>query len=100
MSNGYGIDFYGVAFYGYSQPADYSVAPFQALQTDYGKLTLVWASPNKTPWKSLLLTRSIYGYPSTPADGAELTRITPSSMVKTYDDINVTPGRVYYYTMF
>lgn len=100
MSNGYGIDFYGVAFYGYSQPADYSVAPFQAQQSEYGGLTLVWASPNKTPWKMLLLTRSIYGYPSTPADGLELTRITPSSMVRSYDDVGLTPGHIYYYTMF
>lgn len=100
MSNGYGVDFYGVAFYGYSQPADYSVAPFQALQSDYGKLTLVWASPNKTPWKSLLLTRSLYGYPSTPADGQQLATFTPATVSKSYDDYGLTPGRIYYYTMF
>lgn len=100
MSNGYGVDFYGVAFYGYSQPADYSVAPFQAHQSDYEKLTLTWASPNKTPWKSLLLTRSIYGYPSTPADGQQLATFTPATISKSYDDPGLTPGRIYYYTMF
>lgn len=100
MSNGYGVDFFGVAFYGYSQPADYSVAPFQAHQSDYGKLTLTWASPNKTPWKSLLLTRSIYGYPSTPADGQQLATFTPATISKSYDDAGLTPGRIYYYTMF
>lgn len=100
MSNGYGIDFYGVAYYGYSQPADYSVAPFRALQTDYGKVTLVWSSPNQTTWKNLMLVRSIYGYPSTPSDGNLLTTISPSTMVRSYDDVGLTAGRIYYYTMF
>ena len=60
MSNGYGIDFYGTVFYGYSQPIDYSVAPFTAVQTDYQRLTLHWASPNTTSWKQLMLVRSLW----------------------------------------
>lgn len=100
MSNGYGVDFFGIAYYGYNQPVDYSVAPFNAHQTDYNKISLSWASPNITPWKTLQLVRSTYGYPSTPADGISLLTITPQRMVTSYDDPNLAAGTVYYYTMF
>lgn len=100
MSNGYGVDIYGLATYGYSQPADYSVAPFVAQQTNYGEVTLTWASPNMTAWKLMHLVRSVYGYPSTSTDGILLQEITPGNMVRTYDDPGLTPGTIYYYTMF
>lgn len=101
MSQGYGLDLYGTAFYGYSQPADYSVSPFTAMQTDYGKISLLWSSPNSTPWKYLKLTRSSSGYPATPKDGLDLLDITSSTMVRTYDDVvDVVEGTIYYYTMF
>lgn len=100
MSNGYGVDFYGVAFYGYNQPIDYSVEPFNAYQTDYNKISLNWSAPNTTPWKGLQLVRSIYGFPSTPADGISLLNITPQLMVTSYDDPNLASGTIYYYTMF
>lgn len=100
MSNGYGVDFYGVAYYGYSQPIDYSVAPITASQTNYGELTIEWQSPNTTPWKSLNLVRSIYGFPSTPADGTSVITVTPSAALNSYDDLGLTPGQFYYYTMF
>jgi len=100
MSNGYGIDFYGTVTYGYSQPVDYSVAPFTATQTDYERLTLNWASPNTTAWKSLLLVRSLYGYPSTPNDGTAVLTIVPQAVRRNFDDSGLLPGRIYYYTMF
>lgn len=100
MSNGYAVDTYGVATYGYSQPADYSVAPFVAHQTNYGEVTLSWASPNITTWKLMHLVRSVYGYPAVASDGVLLQEITPSSMIRTYDDPGLTPGTIYYYTMF
>lgn len=100
MSNGYGIDIYGLSTYGYSQPADYSVAPFIASQTGYGEITLTWASPNVTSWKLLNLVRSVYGFPTTAVDGVLIQEITPGSIIRTYDDPNLTPGIIYYYTMF
>ena len=100
MSNGYGIDVYGKSYYGYSQPADYSVSPFTATQTGYDEITLNWGSPNVTSWKMLQLVRSVYGYPSTAIDGVSVLQITPSSLVNTYSDPNLTPGTIYYYTMF
>lgn len=100
MSNGYGIDVYGKSYYGYSQPADYSVSPFTASQTDYNEITLNWGSPNITSWKMMQLVRSVYGYPSTALDGVMVVTITPSSVLNTYSDPNLIPGTIYYYTMF
>lgn len=100
MSNGYGIDIYGIDTYGYSQSADYSVAPFIASQTDYGKVTLTWASPNVTSWKALHLVRSTYGYPSTASDGVFVQEITPGNIARSFDDVGLTAGVIYYYTMF
>lgn len=100
MSNGYGIDVYGKSYYGYSQPADYSVSPFVATQTDYNEITLTWGSPNTTSWKMLNLVRSVYGYPATALDGVSVLEITPSSLLNTYSDPNLVPGTIYYYTMF
>jgi hypothetical protein len=100
MSQGFGVDIYGLATYGYSQPADYSVAPFVATQTDYGDITLSWASPNTTSWKVMELVRSTYGYPSRPEDGVVLTTIYPGTIVRTYDDPGLDSGVIYYYSMF
>lgn len=100
MSQGFGVDIYGIDFYGYSQPADHSVAPFIATQTDYGDITLSWASPNTTSWKVMELVRSVYGYPNRPEDGIVITTISPGTMVRTYDDPGLDAGTIYYYAMF
>ena len=100
MSQGFGVDIYGIDYYGYSQPADYSVAPFVAKQANYGDIVLSWASPNTTSWKYLELVRSTYGYPNRPEDGVTLTTITPGTMVRTYDDPGLDAGTIYYYAMF
>jgi len=100
MSQGYGVDIYGLAYYGYSQPQDYSVAPFVAKQSNYGDIVLSWASPNTTSWKQLRLVRSTYGYPNHPEDGTTLTTIYPATIVRTYDDPQLDAGVIYYYAMF
>src|SRR5690349_22737682 len=100
MSQGYAVDFYGVATYGFSQPLDYSVEPFNATQNGYNSLTLSWKSPNATPWKLMQLTSSLYGYPSSPADGTLRQSFTPAFTVTSFDDLRLLPGRIYYYTMF
>lgn len=100
MSRGYGVDIYGIDTYGYSQPVDYSVGPFTASESDYGEITLNWNSLNTTAWKYMVLVRSTYGYPSRPDDGQTLLTIYPSAPVRTYTDANLTPGTIYYYTIF
>jgi hypothetical protein len=100
MSQGFGVDIYGIPFYGYSQPIDYSVTPFTATQADYGEITLSWNAPNATSWKYMQLVRSQYGYPTTPLDGTLLQQFTPSTIQKSYDDTGLTPGLIYYYAIF
>lgn len=104
MSKGFGVDVYGVPFYGPettpSANVTPSVAPFTATQADYGEIILQWAAPQNTPWKYMQLVRSVYGYPSTAQDGILLAQFTAGTMQKTYDDTGLTPGVIYYYTMF
>lgn len=100
MSQGFGVDIYGIPFYGYSQPIDYSVTPFTATQADYGEITLAWNAPNATSWKYMQLVRSQYGYPTSPLDGVVLQQFTPATIQKSYDDTGLTPGTIYYYTIF
>ena len=100
MSRGYGIDLYGVDTYGFSGIVSYSVAPFTADQTDYGKISLYWSSPNSASWKYLALVKSPSGYPSKPADGTTILTLTPQTMITSYDDIVTQPGVFYYYAFF
>lgn len=99
-STGYGVDIYGTVLYGYSQPKSLSVEPFIATQTDYGRLTLSWASPNDNSWNKLRLVRSTDGYPSTPSDGTVLLEARTDSIRTSYDDASLTQGVIYYYSIF
>lgn len=104
MSKGFGVDVYGVPYYGPETAPNTSVAPsvapFTATQADYGEIVLAWAAPQNTPWKYMQLVRSTYGYPSTAQDGVLLAQFTNGTMQKSYDDAGLTPGVIYYYTMF
>lgn len=99
-STGYGVDIYGTVLYGYSQPKSLSVEPFIATQTDYGRITLSWASPNDSSWNKLRLVRSTDGYPSTPSDGTVLLEARTDSIRTSYDDAFLTQGVIYYYSIF
>lgn len=99
-STGYGVDIYGTVLYGYSQPKSLSVEPFLATQTDYGRISLTWASPNDTSWNKLRLVRSTDGYPSTPSDGTVLLDARVDSIRTQYDDASLTQGVIYYYSIF
>lgn len=99
-STGYGVDIYGTVLYGYSQPKSLSVEPFLAQQTDYGRISLSWASPNDTSWNRLRLVRSTDGYPSTPSDGTLVLEARVDSIRTSYDDAALTQGVIYYYSIF
>lgn len=107
MSQGFGVDIYGIPFYGPqtpitpgATPLTPSVAPFTATQADYAEIVLQWTAPQNTPWKFMQLVRSVYGYPSTAQDGVLLAQFTSGTLQKTYDDAGLNPGTIYYYTMF
>lgn len=100
MSKGYGIDFYGIPFYGYEQPVDYSVGAITVTQTDYTHLTLSWQPINITAWKSLIITKSIYGYVNTPDDGTIVATITPAIPYTSFSDADLETGKLYYYSFF
>lgn len=99
-STGYGVDIYGTVLYGHSQPKSLSVEPFTATQTDYGRISLTWASPNDSAWNKLRLVRSTDGYPSTPSDGTVLLDARVDSIRTQYDDAALTQGVIYYYSVF
>lgn len=100
MSKGYGIDFYGIPFYGYEQPVDYSVGTVTVTQTSYTDLTLNWQPLNIASWQSLIIVKSIYGYVNVPTDATIITTITPSAPYTSYSDTGLEPGKLYYYSFF
>ena len=99
-STGYGVDIYGTVLYGASQEQSFSVDPFIATQTDYGRISLSWASPNDTDWYVMRLVRSTDGFPSTPSDGTLLMETRSDDVRTSYDDANLTQGVIYYYAVF
>lgn len=99
-STGYGVDIYGTVLYGASQEQSLSVEPFIAAQTDYGRISLSWQSPNNSDWYVMRLVRSTDGFPSTPSDGTVLLEARADGVRTSYDDANLTQGVIYYYAMF
>lgn len=99
-STGYGVDIYGTVLYGASQEQSLSVEPFIATQTDYGRISLSWQSPNDSDWYVMRLVRSTDGFPSTPNDGTILLETRSDGIRTSYDDSSLTQGVIYYYAMF
>lgn len=99
-STGYGVDIYGTVLYGASQEQSLSVEPFIATQTDYGRISLSWQSPNDSDWYVMRLVRSTDGFPSTPNDGTLLLETRSDGVRTSYDDSALTQGVIYYYAMF
>jgi hypothetical protein len=48
----------------------------------------------------MILVSSLYGYPNSPADGTVRLTISNSASITSFDDLNLLPGRTYYYTIF
>lgn len=99
----YGVDFYLRSKYGSNTAIALSVAPFSAMQLDYGTLALAWNTPFGVTgdWR-MRLVRNITGYSATEIDGIILLdEINGVSGVDTnYIDSGLTPGIFYYYTIF
>lgn len=99
-SSGYGVDIYGTILYGKSQERTYSVEPVLISQTDYGRLSLSWQSPNEDAWRRLRLVRNTDGFPSTPDDGTIVLESSMDSIRTSFEDIGLEQGRIYYYSVF
>lgn len=97
----YGISIYGKSKYGTTVGVEYSVAPFTATQTDYGRLTLRWTNPTGT-WRYFRLIKNYYGFPGYESDGEVLVDIDNNYTYPTgsYDDSDLIPGRYAYYGVY
>lgn len=99
-STGYGVDIYGTILYGRSQERSLSVEPVLISQTDYGRLSLSWQSPNEESWRRLRLVRNTDGFPSHPDDGTVVLETTVEAVRTSFDDIGLAQGYIYYYSVF
>ena len=96
----YGIDYYGLAYYGADVVNTYSAAPFTATSSNYGEITLNWVDPVGN-WSNLKLVRNSYGFPVNPYDGIQLLNVFNGSDPTTYvDTFDLVQERYYYYSIF
>ena len=102
----YGVDYYGLAFYGPRNSVDYSADPMVATPIDYNKIVVSWTTPSGM-WDLMRLSRNPYGFPLTPDDGDVLFE-DENTLSRTFFTDNGTiptegsfkPGHPYYYTLF
>lgn len=96
----YGIDYYGLGYYGPDNQATYSAAPATATSTGYGAIQLNWVDPSGN-WSKLKLVRNSYGFPTSPYDGIVLVNVFNGSDPTTFDDnFDLKEGAFYYYSIF
>jgi hypothetical protein len=98
----YGVDYYGTAYYGANTNVEFYAANFTATPSTYGQVTLSWGTPVGS-WDFIRLVRNPYGYPISPDDGTilfEQANPGPILWVDNGDSGALTPGNVYYYTLF
>lgn len=94
----YGIDYYGLSFYGTATSVEFSVSPFVSSSIDYTRVHLTWGRPGGN-WTGFRLLRNWNGYPIREDDGERLydgLHLSPGS----WTDANVKPGRFVYYAIF
>jgi hypothetical protein len=95
----YGIDYYGLAYYGYDNPVTYDASPVVAKPWGHGSIRVTWNPPSGS-WSRLLLVRNPYGYPTTPWDGTQVLTVYNGASVVGYIDSELTQGQYYYYSIF
>jgi hypothetical protein len=98
----YGVDYYGTAYYGANTNVQFSAANFIATPTTYGEITLTWGTPVGL-WDFIRLVRNPYGYPISPDDGDllfEQQNPGVTSYIDVGEGVSLTPGNIYYYTLF
>jgi 4-hydroxy-tetrahydrodipicolinate synthase len=96
----YGIDYYGLGYYGPDNLSTYSAAPATSISTQYGSIQLDWVNPSGN-WSKLRLVRNSYGFPTSPYDGISLVDVYQGNDPTTFiDSVDIKEGAFYYYSVF
>lgn len=66
----------------------------------FGDILISWSTPTPTGWDKLRLVRNANGTPYDERDGETLVEFTPAATTHSYQDIELTTGRFYYYGLF
>lgn len=96
----YGIDYYGLGYYGTDNPIKFDATPFTAIPSGYGSILLNWTAPNGD-WSKLTIVRNSYGFPVNPWDGSTvLTAYNGTTQTYYNDSAGLAQSQYYYYTIF
>lgn len=102
----YGIDYYGDAYYGASTLTAFSAGTFVAKPYYYQQIQLTWSTPSGA-WDYIRLVRNPYGFAVNADDGDLLfedangaSRVYYLDQGQTPNNVNLTPARPYYYSLF
>ncbi|MFL4491761.1 phage tail protein [Streptomyces sp. VTCC 41912] len=96
----YGYDYYGKSLYGADTAVHYSVEPVTATSIAPGHIQLAWGAASQNAWSVLRIVRNPFGVPAHGGDGTVIAEIPQSAPGRTWDDIGLPQGRVYYYAVF
>jgi hypothetical protein len=100
----YGVDYYGIGFYGSDNVATFTANPFVAQSFNYNTIKLTWADPVGT-WAKLILVRNQFGFPLNPYDGTVLVNVFNGNDPTLYTDVipttdNTNDKPFFYYSIF
>lgn len=96
----YGIDYYGIGYYGPTNPVLFDANPFIARPYDYGKILLQWRDPSGA-WARIRLVRNRFGFPVNAWDGDILFDNVNGEEDNEYSDVGpLLPAQFYYYSIF
>jgi len=96
----YGIDYYGIGYYGPTNPVLFDANPFIARPFDYGKILLQWRNPSGA-WSRIRLVRNRFGFPVNAWDGDILVEeINGEEDTDFADNGPLLPAQFYYYSIF
>ena len=96
----YGIDYYGIGYYGPTNPVLFDANPFIARPYDYGKILLQWRDPSGA-WARIRLVRNRFGFPVNAWDGDILFDNVNGEEDNEFSDTGpLLPAQFYYYSIF
>ncbi|ORT58180.1 phage tail protein [Streptomyces sp. CB03238] len=96
----YGYDYYGKSLYGAETAVQYSVEPVTATPIAPGHIQLGWGAATQNAWNTMRLVRNPFGVPAHGDDGTVIAEIPQTAPGRTWDDIDLPEGRVFYYGLF